>query len=290
MLIMIPLSYGVLFLFVNDKERMTFKKGTIVAGLFITAIVVKSVFFKEQYDSNAMEGVKNFKTLFPDYFNLHSNRVFLKNCLLKYQWIPICFLAITIVYIRAKQWLKLSLFLAYTIGFMALVNISYHSSGTQEFYIENLYMPLGFLLGLPLIYDVWPVLNTKSWGQCVVAFFFITCLVRIYLGHGFYTNRLNWQRNFLAKHSHEKLIVNASHLPMKILLMPWGSPYEFWLLSTTEQKQTASIVFSEHFNEVTWAANIPDGFLTTWGSFSYKELNKNYFIFTDSVSVYRVIK
>lgn len=290
MLVMIPLTFGLLFLCLQNRNTMSLKKVALICGVYISCLVIKSVFFKEGYDSQAMEGLKNFKHLFPDYFSIHSNKVFLQNCLLKYQWIPICFAVTTIIYIQTRQRRKLALYLAYVVGFIALINVSYPSDYTQEFYIENLYLPLGFLLALPLVYDVLPVLAAKRYAKPVIAFFFITCLLRIWWGHGFYTDRLNWMRTYMQEHGHEKLVVDAKYLPMDKLLMTFGSPYEFWLLSTTETGKTASIVFATNIGDVEWGANIPDGFLVTWGSFPYRELDKRYFHFTDSVSVYKVIK
>jgi hypothetical protein len=290
MLVMIPLTFGLAFMCLQNRNTMSIRKVALVLGLYIACLVVKSVFFKEGYDSQAMDGLKNFKVLFPDYFNIHSNRVFLKNCLLKYQWIPIVSMGTTVVYIQTKQWQKLLLYLCYVLGFIALVNISYPNELTQEFYIENLYLPLGFLLALPLVYDVLPILATKRYAKPVVAFFFITCLLRIYGGHDFYTDRLNWMRAFMKEHSDEKLVVNDRYLPMDKLLMTFGSPYEFWLLSTTELGKTASIVLTKNMGEVEWGTKMPNGFLVTWGLFPYGELSKQYFHFTDSVSVYRVIK
>ncbi len=290
MLIIVPLTFGLAFLYLQDKNRMSLKKALLIFGVYTACLIIKSLFFKEPYDSQAMDGLKNFKTLFPNYFNIHSNRVFLKNCLLKYQWIPVSFIATIAVYIRTGQKLKLGLYLCYVIGFMGLINISYPTSYTQEFYIENLYLPLGFLLALPLVYDVLPFMQGKQWLKPLLAFFFIACIARIYLGHTFYTERLDWMRGFIKKHGDEKLIVEARHLPMKKLLMTFGSPYESWLLSTTEQGKTASLVFTDNMPEVEWGAHISDAFLTTWGAIPYKELNRRYFHFTDSTSDYRVVK
>jgi hypothetical protein len=289
-LLVFPFSFGLLFMAI-DKESNIDKKwcaGVLIA--YFAVLVCKSIFFKEAYEEQSMQGLNNFKTLFPNYFNLHSNRVFLKNCLLKYQWIPIVFIATTAVLYRSGKIIKLWLYLFYVIGFMALVNIAYHSSYTQEFYIENLYLPLGFLLGLPFVFEVLPAIAAIRLRQALITALFITCVIRISLGHRFYTERLNWQRHYLEEHGHEKLIVDIKYLPKDILLMPWGSPYEFWLLSTIEQKKTASILFTEHMGEVEWGKDKQGSMMTTWGAFAYEHLPAKYFVFTDTLTKYRIIK
>ena len=75
-----------------------------------------------------------------------------------------------------------------------------------------------------------------------------------------------------------------------IVLMAWGTPYEFWLLSTTEQGTTASIIIDDKPELRPWAALLRKSLVVNWGIFPYSELNPKYFHFTDTTTGYEIIK
>ena len=118
----------------------------------------------------------------------------------------------------------------------------------------------------------------------------LTGIVRIYYYHIPITNRLNWQRTFLAKHEGKKLIVHERHAPMDTLMMSWGSAYEFWLLSTIETGETASIAISNNIDSLITPPGKIKSFITEYGGYPYAMLPERYFKFTDTVSTYEVIE
>lgn len=239
---------------------------------------------------SSMSGLKNFITLFPNYFNLESNIVFLKNCVTKYFWLPIFSISVFIIYISTRQWLKLSLFCSYFFGYLLLINVCYPVVGNLEFYMENLYLPLGFIIGLSFAYDVLPLFKKRKWAYTFITIFIVSSLMRIYLMHGFYSDRLDFLRQYVGRYKDQKVIIDAKLVPAHKILMTWASPYEFWLLSTIEQNATASIIMHENIAEITWAAEKRKAFLPTWGLFQYQDLDPRYFKFTDTTSGYRIIQ
>lgn len=289
-LLLFPFGFALIFLLLQKEGGLKWRQAALIAIMFIIVVVVKALFFKEEYDSNAMQGIGNFGKLFSDYFSIHSQTAFLKNCLGKYIWIPLSLLAIGVVYIRRRSWSKLALVLVAVIGYVFLVNVSYPDASTREFYIENLYTPLGIFLGLPLVYDVLPALRARRLATAVLAVFAIAACVRIYGAHIIYKERIEWMRAFAVKHENGKYIIDARHAPMDLVWMTWCSPYEFWLLSTIETDKTVSILITDNIKSVLWGKNTPNAFLPTWGQYYYKDLPAKYFRFTDSTSVYQVVR
>lgn len=288
--IFIPFIFCILYLFsrpglVQDKKLLY---GSLF--FFIGVLIVKQLFFSTEYDSQAAGGAGKAIQLFPHYFGLESNKVFLKHTLTKYYWIPVSVLALSIIYIVNRLWLPLAIFLSFFFGYLLLVNISYADGKAATFYIENLYLPLGIILALPIVLDIFPLLEKKKWLTPLLAIIILTGILRIYFTHDLYTARLNWERKFLDAHQSEKLIIEEKLVPMDTLLMSWGSSYEFWLLSTAEKQKTASIIIHANIPEVEYGKDSKNSFLTMWGSFPYQNLPAQYFKFTDTISSYTVIK
>ena len=200
-----------------------------------------------------MSGMKNFLTCFPDYFTLYSNKQFLLHCVTIYYWAPVLLFSIVWLYYRHKQWNRLGLLLLSFFGYLFLVNVSYPTSATPVFYIENLHLPIGFFLALPLVYDVLPRLNDEKVVLSVFLLLALTAAARFYQTHFVYTARLDWERRFLKAHGNKKLIYPDAGVPMDTLMMVWGTPYEFWLLSTIEQGRSASIIIDPKPEVRLWA-------------------------------------
>jgi hypothetical protein len=278
--------------FLYLRKELPFRFALLAGMLYITAFVIKLKFFKTPYDEGAMTNLNNIKYLFPHYFNLHSNKTFLYNCLVKYQWIPISFIGISALYISTRQWLKLVLMTASILVFMFIINVSYHSAGVQEFYIENFYLALGTFLGIPLVLDLLPVLEQrkKHLALVTVALILITAAVRILAVGQRYERRLNWLRSYDLAHRNQKLMIDARHAPQDILYMHWSTPYEFWLVSTIERDTTASILFTDMLPQTEWAMWERLTFVPTWGIYPYKDLPQRYFKMRDTVNHYTIIR
>src|SRR5690606_8145689 len=125
----------------------------------------------------------------------------------------------------------------------------------------NLYLPIAIFLGVPLVYDVLPVLYKWRVALPFVILIIVTGLTRIYTKHNFYTDRLDWYRNYIEQYGGEKAIVAYETVPHEIVMFSWATPYEFWLLSTLEKDRTASIVIHKDLDEISWAWDNRDKFV-----------------------------
>jgi hypothetical protein len=289
-IIWIPAFFVIAYFSLNTQylvDKRLFWAGSI---LFIILFYVKTKVFVNPYDAVAISQRDNMLRLFPNWVNLASNRILLANFLGKFIWMPVSVLLISGVYIMQRKWLQLVLVGGALGSYLLLINTTYPHDNTPEFYIENLYLPVALILGLPLVYDVFPVLEKRKLLLPVFLLIILSGLGRIYMSHHHYAERVNWERKFLAQHKDEKLLVAATKPMLDTLTMTWGTPYEFWLLSTTEHNKTASIVITDNIEGIEYTHWERMSFVTQWGVFPYTELPARYFIFTDTVNRYRVIK
>lgn len=289
-LVIIPLGFGLAFFLFSSTSADTKKLPVVAGAICILLFALKWKLLPNNYDYVQMQGPKNVIKLFPHYFNLPSHYKFLAHWADRYYWFPLLFIFISAVYIHKKQWMLFFLFASFTIGFTFLINISYPTGAEKDFYIENLYLPLGVMLALPFVYHVIPVLQNRKLSVAIVAVILLTGLARIYNAHNIRTARLDWERTFLQENLNRKLIVYDREVPMDTLLMTWGTPYEFWLLSTTEYGNTASIVIDEHADKLFWCMGEKKQLLTIMENFKYEDLPSPYFRFTDTTTHYELTK
>lgn len=167
-----------------------------------------------------------------------------------------------------------------------LVNVSYPTSVTPLFYIENLYLPLSTFLALPFIFDVLPALEKKKLGLPITLLIMLSRCIRIYAAHNTYTAWLDPERRYIERYNDRKVIVKAQRKDLDTLLMLWGTPYEFLLLSEIEHGKSASTIIDEDPEHRSWAKDLKNGLLVNWNIIPYNQLNPKYFHFTDTTSGY----
>lgn len=260
----------------------------LVALAYLLSVAVKTFFFKTAYDSSAFEGLKNFREHFPNYFRNYANKRLLLRCLGPYVLLPVAFVGVVWWQARKKNWLKLALVGLSVLGYGLLINVSYPNKETTAFYIENMYLPIGLMLGVPLVYDILPRHLGKgrtSWIALAVVLF---ALIRIGGAHRPYAQRLAWLRNAVFQKLSEKRILPASQTPQELLLMDWGIPYEAWLLSTSERNTSASLLVASDPEKFSGEMGNTEHFLTPWGSHSYASLPTQYFMFRNTSAGYYV--
>jgi len=280
-LLIIPFAFAtVYFYYFRHIERKSLINSSII---FLVFVVTKNIFFRSAYDSSAMGGLKNFLSLFPNYFSIESNKMFLTYLIYDY-YLLIPLLGI-IIYYFVKQKLKYPLYFipASFIGYLFLINVSF-KDGPDQFYIESLYLPLSLFLIIPFVFEIIPKLKLN---QAIVGLSF-TCLIRvlhIYGSHQPYSNRVSYLNSILdktANNPNKKMILATKNMAMDTLMMSWGSPYEFWLLSTINTGESRSILIIETPSKYNWALGQKDEFITDWGLFKYDQLPNKYFNFRDT--------
>jgi len=269
-----------------EKRKLLYQTSLAFAIIY----TVKSTVFITPYDLKSVGGLSNFVKFFPHYLGLQSNKNLYQNLKHDYYIFVLATLLVCGYYLYQKNFKKLFLVVAAIVGYTFIVNIKF-AYGDLQFYLENQYLLLGIFVGIPLSYDVLADIKFSKISFGIVAVICFFGVFRIYNTHKTYTQRLEWNRNFLAKTAklpQKKLIIPASFAPMDTLLMTWGASYEFWILSTLESNQTRSIIIENDVYEFDWAKDNNKAFIAKWGNFDYQTLNKTYFKFSDTTSYQRI--
>jgi hypothetical protein len=256
---------------------------SLSGSLFLFFFLLKSLVFNNAYDNMSIGGLRNFKTLFPDYFTIQSNLNFLSYLVVDYYLLIVALIAIGVYAVTKKKFIWLSFILIPFLGYLFLINISY-PKGPHQFYIESLYLPLSLILFLPVIYTLSQKLNSKT---VLLALSIIVSIrmVHIYQTHSLYSERVAYVRDFLDKTKNlpnKKLILRPEQVNDTKLFLDWGLAYEAWLLSTIDKGISRSAVVEYEAGSHQSLLKENKVFAATWGIYPYENLSNRYFMFKDS--------
>ncbi len=274
-----PFVFASVFLLLHKELKPRLLTESLLTYLAIFA--TKSIFFRTTYDSGSMGGLRNFLDLFPNYFTIQSNKD-LFYYLQDYYLLFLFFAAMLIYYFVSRKFLKLFLLASFFCGYLLLVNVSY-AQGAEQFYMENLYMPLSVFVIFALVFDGIDRIP-RSWILPALLLFLTIRIGSIAVSHKPYTERLTYLQNYLESTNAlkpAKRVISSSQLDKDIMLMHWATPYEFWLLSTIQTGQTRSIIALDDPASLHWAKEGTSNFITQWGVFPYEELPGKYFPLQD---------
>lgn len=255
--------------------------------LFVLLSIIKTLLIKNTYDRSAVSGLKNFITHFPHYWDTPSNRDFIKFCISEYYLLPLLALLLIIGLVIQKKWQALAYSLLFVGSYFMIIQVSNYNSESFHFRIESFYTPIVVMLAMVLVYAFFSVayLNASIAFFCIVS---ICCFgVRVEKSSALYTSQLQWNKDFIKKHEHKKLIVDEKYLPSDIILLPWTFTYQTWLISSVEYSKTVSCLSTNDPHAFDWALSKKEEYLTTWGNFEHKKMNPKYFIFTNDSIGYK---
>ncbi len=283
--------FGVMFHLV-DKNSLADRKLFIISfTVFVLLVACKHFFFKSGYDEQAEGGIGNFVSLFPHYFNTASTDKFIKYCIDKFYWMPLLASINMVVYITQRAWAKFILFVLSALAYLLLVNVTHPDGNMTDAYAETMYMPLVFIVALPFVYDVLPLLSKYYLGYGIMAIIAMLGVVRIYNSHIAYKSRLDCERELLNEYPHQKVLLAEGRVPMDNLVFSWSTSFEIWMLAVIEYHYSGNILVSGKADQL--APEAQSGtriFMTEWGAINYAELPKQYFDFKDTNTVYTMVK
>lgn len=282
-LIVIPFVFLSAFMYLFKRENLNIHNFYIVIILALVSFIINKLFFRNWYDDMNMSRLTNFIDYFPNYFDIKSNRDFLKYVLSDYIVSFVLFISISVYYFYKKQILKLIFIWVFTICYIFLVNISF-PEGVDHFFAESKYILLSIFIITPLVFDFYDMLRVKYlFGILIVVI--IIRLFHIVEVHDLYSARLDMLRNILKKtenFKNKKLILYEDDFPDDTLIMSWASAYEFWLLSAMKPGQQRSILIDENPDRFDSLLNKNDVFLEEWRVYKYDLFPKEYFEFNDT--------
>lgn len=256
-----------------------------LAIFFGAALVKYKLLQLDWYDAIALERAQAFELLWPQWFDLKSNRDFVRWCRSDYYLVPLLFFLNTGFYLwKGLQW-KAALAALFPVCYVLLVNIPFHA-GERQFYMENLYLPLAVFVSVPFIFDVLPGFFGGRYMVLTVALLAGIGLIRIYRAHTGWTQRLQWEQGFLEKTAglaNRKLLLPEQNAPADTLLLSWGSAYEFLLLSSLEHPDSARCILIDEspgrFDSLLRQRRL---FLGEFRHYSFDSLPRRYFNVVDT--------
>ena len=289
-LMLFPMAFLIAYFYLRQRPVAGKEVFLVLILSFVAITVFKSVLFHTKYERQSLSGLKNFYLRFPNYIRLYSNKVFLQYCCTRFIAISIMLLADIYVYYKKNEKLKLCLLLAGFFGYLLLINITYPDKITPGFYRENLYLPLALMLGLPFVLDFLPSLPRFSLVIPVFGVMVGLFVLRVWLIHPRYTARVDWVRRTAYRYQDRKLVITRPHYSMDTLQMIWGTPYEFWLLSSSEMGRVVSVFVDDRPDKQMWLANTNKSFYVNWNLYDYTVFPKNkYFVFPDTLTGYGLV-
>lgn len=244
------------------------------------------------YDEESMKNFENLTKLYPNYWDLGSNWHFLSYIQTDYYFLPIFLLILSIFYVKNRKWLKLAWMMSTFFGYLFIVNVSYHHTQIfEQYYMENLYLPLSLIVILGFIWDFLPNISFQK-QSLLLGLIVAIRLVHLFLAHDIFTERLNWERRILTQTenaANKKLLIKSADIPVPTFIVTWASPYEFWLLSAIESKELRSVVIEDNFSQNIASydslLNRKHSFFIPFGrDLAYKKLPKRYFDFQDTTT------
>ncbi|WP_151086458.1 hypothetical protein [Hymenobacter baengnokdamensis] len=246
----------------------------------------------------------NLRMLFPHYLSLPSFGDFWHLCRTNFVAIPVILLVLTGYYLWQRSWpatLRLLLVWGAVSSYAFIVNVWRPEFG-ESTYMENLYLPLGILVGAPLAFELLPALEGSlgrrgPWlAAGVLALLLTGRLAAVYQVHDTYTGYQHWLQRVLA-YTHqfpERRFflddVNADPTRLRAGWPWWSTPYETLLLSARQQPNSARSVYvcndMPHFTEL---GKQPGLFVAPFEQLPLQELPARYFRMPDTQLAYRLL-
>ena len=271
-----------LFFLLNKKE-LRHRRYYFLLILFFAITVFKSIYFTNWYEAAKQVDFKNhFLEHFPNFHTLPSNMVFLKRCIFHYYMLPVLLSAVSFFYILKKQWLKLAMIWAFTIGFILLYNIS-DTKAANRFYSEVSYLPAIIFVTVPFLFDMIPTLIKKArWLPALFIGAMVLRIATITVNHQVFENNFNWIKKQLDKSEKlntNRLLIKKEKAPLDTILMEWGVPFTAMHLSAIKQpKHAKTILIMPDFNWYNDKINEEDLFFSPFHRvFKNEELNNQYY-------------
>lgn len=263
---------------------------SVLAIFGVLTYLKYKVFKLDWYDAVAIKRQEAFGKLWPHWLDIKSNWKFLEWSMHDYWLLWLVWGAGLAFYLSYKRWGRAALSAFWAPAFVLLVNVPFYEAPGEQFYMENLYLPLAVFASAPLVFDMLFRENTWSYlsrySAVVLAMLFTINGLRIANAGRFWTMRKDWEQGFLDKTASmplRKILLTEKEAPMDTLKMSWGSPYEFLLLSALKSPDSARcLIISDSPDRFDTLLQRPRLFLGTFKNYPYEQFPVHYFHLQDT--------
>ncbi len=248
LLIVFPIVFMFFFLFFINEKR-NFKSFTIFLAITIASFIFR--YFAGKLDWYELEKIHSLSNIIYNLSHLASSgslRQFLIDLKFDYLLWLVIFIFINIILLWKKQWLMSFVMSAASLIYL-LVVLAFNPVA-DGFYIQNMFLPLAFIVALPFLFYFINQLKPKD-GALILVVIFSIRIGFIYAAHQKFTDRLNWYNSKIhqVRNGHDKFFfIPASTVPMDTLLMTWATPYETLLLSSLNSPDSTLVIKIEADN------------------------------------------
>ncbi len=150
-------------------------------------------------------------------------------------------------YFKAREYGKLMLLSAFSMGYIVLINITYDAVEPGR-YIEQLYFPLVIIVILPFLYDVFRRMSHKFFPAILLTVIVIYRLFLI-IDHSIPFQQRALQITRLTAHCQQldgsKFMFKEKNIRRSYSMLNWSYPIETILLSALEGKEKAVTLINE---------------------------------------------
>ena len=282
-LVMISTIFLWVFLALSGNERFFSRKSSIPYAVIIMAISGLKYFTSKQnwYDGNKFEPVLDAGV--PEILGTFTSAMadnFWQGIIYNYFFLPLLFVAGIYLLVKKREYILATFTVAACVGYFVLVCLTFHED--RRFYMESEWMTLAILGTAPFVYYVLPQMH---WRYAITLLSFIL-IVRIgFIGYSstIFTSRTE-KINGIVERMKQRAITKAiikredDRLENE-LLMGWGLPLETLYMSILNNEDTLRTMayFSQEEVDRVDSGSSSSVFLAPFASFSYEELNRNYF-------------
>lgn len=258
------------------EKRQLWAMGLVLFGVLF--FIKFKLLPLDWYDAMSLSRANAFKELWPNWLDIPSNHDFWAWIKKDYYLLPVFYLLSIGAMCYIRHWLLALWVVFFPLGYVLLVNIPFHV-GDNQFYLENLYLPLALMVILPVVFtfEQW-----KIQPKFIFAGLFVIMLLR--LGHiaearQQWSVRLSWLEQFMRDNRRSKYIIAEQTLPKDILHFTWGIPYETLLLTALKGADSTRLVFQTgDFNpKIDSLSHQKDLFLGTFKNYTLDKLPERYF-------------
>ncbi len=277
-LIIFPLVFAIAYFSLN--KNISYKYGLVLLLLSGILLLIKSLAFKTgSYESEKMDGLTNVVKLFPNYLTIKSNRFFAQQLVRNYFFFTASMVVVLGYYLYKRYFLKFGLLLVTVLVYVFIVNVSFPQLSEGP-YLQNLHLPLGLIVALPLAIEILPLVKWQYWLPLLIL---VVCarLGIIFCEHPLFTSRVKALYNlvgFAQTQNGVKFWVPDNELPTDIYLDIWALPYETLIVSSLGGAQNAvTIALQSNVEQNTSLAEGMDFFINPYWDGNVDKMPVQYF-------------
>ncbi len=255
------------------KKWREWLRWLIFGGILGFVVWLKTAYFTNDYDAYKYEMLyAGWEAFWHKGQTLPSTQAFWRHCLSDYHWAILALIVGSGFYIWQRRGLLLLWLWANLALLILLTQLTIHAD-VPKFYIDNIYLPLGFMLALPLCFDLAQNERASRFLAIALLIFLPLRLGQLAWRGRIYAERQAWVAKVVEKMQSREgfcFIAQEADVPQARLFYTWALPYETLLYSAwsgTHKARTLLVVPRvEDYSALTRVQTENRWFGTMWGN------------------------